>query len=125
MPPLPGLDTVLEPPPFPSRHAGPWAKGCRPPRRASNDAEVLKLALMGRRPGKRSGLPGPTLQESQKGRSQKSESRTSCPLLIALVLLTDKKPQSLGKRDSATGLDGQDLGPIDRPRDDSGDAGDN
>ena len=43
MPPLAGLDTVLEPSPFPSRLAGPWAKGCRPPRRASDDLEVPEL----------------------------------------------------------------------------------
>ena len=41
MPPLAGLDTVLEPSPFPSRLAGPWAKGCRPPRRASNDNDSM------------------------------------------------------------------------------------
>jgi hypothetical protein len=43
--PLAGLDTVLEPSRLP--RLSPWAKGCRPPRRASNDAEVLELTLMG------------------------------------------------------------------------------
>jgi hypothetical protein len=49
VPPLAGLDTVLEPSRLP--RLSPWAKGCRPPRRASNDAEVLKLTLMGAYPG--------------------------------------------------------------------------
>jgi hypothetical protein len=69
----------------------------------------------GNAPGKRSSLPGPTLQGSQKGRSQQSESKTTCLLLIAWVLLPDEKPQSLGERDSATSLGRQNLGPIDRP----------
>jgi hypothetical protein len=46
MPPLAGLDTVLEPSRLPSRHAGPWAKGCRPPRRARVRRPTLSLSAV-------------------------------------------------------------------------------
>jgi hypothetical protein len=39
MPPLTGLENVLESSPFP--RLSPWAKGCRPPRRASNDNDSM------------------------------------------------------------------------------------